>query len=57
MRNLFMTESIMELGSGLTVKKLRRLFHKRRKVRVFVWKGIRKNIISYCYAGNLLQDG
>ena len=26
---------------------LRRLLHKRRKVRVFVWKGIRKNIISY----------
>ena len=31
----------------LPVKKLRRLLHKRRKVRVFVWKGILKNIISY----------
>ena len=28
--------------SRLPVKKLRRLLHKRRKVRVFVWKGIRK---------------
>ena len=27
------------------VKKLRRLLHKTRKVRLFVWKGIRKNII------------
>ena len=49
---LFMTEIIIELGyshapSRLPVKKLRRLLHKRRKVRVFVWKGIRKNIISY----------
>jgi len=26
--------------SRLPVKKLRRLLHKRRKVRVFVWKGI-----------------
>ena len=34
--------------SRLPVKKLRRLLHKRRKaVRVFVWKGIWKNIISY----------
>ena len=33
--------------SRLPVKKLRSLLHKRRKVRVFVWKGIRKNIISY----------
>ena len=33
--------------SGLSVKKLRHLLHKRRKVRVFVWKGIRKNITSY----------
>ena len=31
--------------SRLPVKKLRCLLHKRRKVRVFVWKGIRKNII------------
>ena len=31
----------------LPVKNLRRLLHKRRKVRVFVWKGILKNIISY----------
>ena len=43
---LFMTEIIIELGhshepSRLPVKKLRRLLHKRRKVRVFVW------IISY----------
>ena len=42
---LFMTEIIMELGhshapSRLPVKKLRRLLHKRRKVREFVWKGI-----------------
>ena len=49
---LFMTEIMIELGyshapSRLPVKKLRRLLHKRRKVRVFVWKGIRKNIISY----------
>ena len=33
--------------SRLRVKKLRLPLHKRRKVRVFVWKGIRKNIISY----------
>ena len=33
--------------SRLPVKKLRRLLHRRRKVRVFVWEGIRKNIISY----------
>ena len=44
---LFMTEIIIELGyshapSRLPVKKLRRLLHKRRKVRVFVWKGIWK---------------
>ena len=49
---LFVTEIIIELGyshapSRLPVKKLRRLLHKRRKVRVFVWKGIWKNIISY----------
>ena len=49
---LFMTEIIIELGyshapSRLPVKKLRRLLHKSRKVRVFVWKGIWKNIISY----------
>ena len=31
----------------LPVKKLRGLEHKRRKVKVFVWKGIRKNIISF----------
>ena len=42
---LFMTEIIVELGyshapSRLPVKKLRRLLHKRRKIRVFVWKGI-----------------
>ena len=28
-------------------KKLRSLWHKRRKVREFVWKGFRKNVISY----------
>ena len=33
--------------SRLPVKKLRCLLHKRRKVRVFVWKGIRKNIIFF----------
>jgi len=49
---LFMTEIIIELGhshapSRLPVKKLRRLLHKRRKVREFLWKGIWKNIISY----------
>ena len=49
---LFVAEIIIELGyshapSRLPVKKLRRLLHKRRKVRVFVWKGIWKNIISY----------
>ena len=43
---------IIEFGhshapSRLSVKKLRHLLHKRRKVRVFVWKGIWKNIISY----------
>ena len=49
---LFMTEILIELGyrhapSRLPVKKLRRLLHKRGKVRVLVWKGIWKNIISY----------
>ena len=44
---LFMTEIIIELGhshapSRLPVKKLRRLLQKRRKVRVFVPKGIWK---------------
>ena len=33
--------------SRLPVKKLRGLVHKRRKVRVFVWKSIRKNIITF----------
>ena len=33
--------------SRLPVKKLRGLEHKRRNVKVFVWKGIRKNIISF----------
>ena len=42
---LFMTEIVIEFGyslapSRLPVKKLRRLLHKMRKVRVFVWKGI-----------------
>ena len=31
--------------SRLPLKKLSRLLHKRRKARVFVWIGIRKNII------------
>ena len=31
--------------SRLPVKKLRRLLHKTRKLRLFAWKGIRKNII------------
>ena len=49
---LFMTEIIIEMGyshapSRLPVKKLRRLLRKSRKVRVFVWRGIWKNIISY----------
>ena len=33
--------------NSLPVKMLRRRLHKRRKIRVFVWKGIRKNMISY----------
>ena len=33
--------------SRLPVKKLRRLLHKRRKVKGFVWKGIRKISFSY----------
>ena len=42
---LFTTEIVIEFGyslapSRLPVKKLRRLLHKRRKVRVFVWKGV-----------------
>ena len=45
---LFMREIIIELGySHAPMKKLRRLLHKRRKVRVFLWKGVGKNIISY----------
>ena len=35
------------VASRLPVKKLRRLLHKRRKVRVFVRNDIRNNIISY----------
>ena len=35
--------------NGLPEKKLRRLLHKRRKVRVFVWNGILNNIISYYF--------
>ena len=35
--------------SRLPVKKLRRLLHKRRKVRVFLWKINWKNIISYYF--------
>ena len=42
---LFITEITIELGhshapSRLPVKELRRLLHKRRKVREFVWKDI-----------------
>ena len=37
--------------SRLPVKKLRGLLHKRRKVRLFVWNGIRNNIISYYSSG------
>ena len=36
--------------SRLPVQKLRRPLHKRRKVRVFVWNGIRNNIIYYSSA-------
>ena len=48
---LFMTEIIIELvcsqaPSRLPVKLLRRLLPKMRKVRVFAWQGIWKNIIS-----------
>ena len=48
---LFMKEIIIELGhshapSRLPAKKLRHLLHESRKIRV--WKGIWKNIISYC---------
>ena len=42
MRNLFLTEIIIELSYTRGYAPLRRLLHKRRKVRVFVWKGIRK---------------
>ena len=57
---LFMTKIIIELGyshapSRLPVKKLRRLLHKRKKVRVFVWKGIWKNIISYCSSAFIIN--
>ena len=38
--------------SRLPVMKLRCLLHKSKKVRVFVWKGIQKNIISY-YSSSL----
>ena len=51
-----MTEMMIERGhapSRLPVKKLRRLLHKERDVREFVWKGIRKNTTLsskiYCY--------
>ena len=47
---LFMTEIIIDLGhrhapSRLPVKSERRLLQKRRKVRVFIWKGTWKNKI------------
>ena len=42
--------------SRLPVKKLRRLLHKKRKVRVFVWMGILENIISdYRVARNFFR--
>ena len=41
--------------SRLSVKKLRSLLHKRRKVRVFVWKGIQKNMIS-CSSSLLTEE-
>ena len=37
----------MDLLLLLLLLLLRRLLHKRRKVRVFAWKGIRENMISY----------
>ena len=56
MRNLFHDRNYNRIGlqprghvpNKLPVKNLRRLVHKRRKVRVFVLKGMLKNIISYC---------
>ena len=42
-------------GHAPPVKKLRRLLHKRRKVRVFVWEGIRKNIISLRFFNLFIQ--
>ena len=41
--------------SRLPVKKLRSLLHKRRKVRVFVWKGIQTNMIS-CNSSFLTEE-
>ena len=45
----------MYLRSRLPVKKFRHLLHKRRKVRVFLWKGIWKNIISYYTSAFLIN--
>ena len=45
----------MYLRSRLPVKKLRHLLDKRRKVRVFLWKGIWKNIISYYTSAFLIN--
>ena len=45
----------MYLRSRLPVKKLRHLLHRRRKVRVFLWKGIWKNIISYYTSAFLIN--
>ena len=42
--------------SILSVKKLRRLLLKKRKVKVFVWKGIRKNIISYYSSASTINS-
>ena len=41
--------------SRLSVKKLRRLLLKKRKVRVFAWKGIRKNTISYYSSASTIK--
>ena len=32
-----------------------RMLHKRRKVRLFVWKGIQKNIISYYFSAFIIN--
>ena len=44
------------LADFLCRKKLRQLLHKRKKVKVFVSKGIRKNIISYYFSVFLIYN-